>query len=602
MQKLRRISLWLALTCVIAALAITPAFAQESAPALTEVTTLARYFPATTPVFFSMRIDDDFLSQVSDLSERFFTLAGYDMQENLIEALDRVSADYPLGGGTYDETLGALLGDTVAVGLLDWGELFDDKSNNDYITPYLIALGIDDMQAANELIAYVVSFDDYVTESVVGFTLYRPTRETPYSESDPYVLVTNDAILFANLGESLPFADDTNSGMLLASASLASAPRFVEMQERLPEPSYSAFAYFDTTSIFDALTNSMIDVFGGSQFSQLMSAVAPTQAFGFTAMDGDVLIADLVQSSLDLAALAETGMAYAPMNAVNPAFTEHVRAGTPLVWHGSNFGGSVAQVLENLNTSLQMQIDAAQASGDSFTTNMLQEQRAAFGMMQAGVRGATGMNVEEIFGWMNGDYLFAFDFTPQFREIETPLDFPDAVPIEFAFVTAVTDADAAAASVAGLQEGITLLLNQIDDVDVTVVTVTMGGAEAVVFTIQDPSDMSEPFELMLAANDEVFVFGTIAMARHALNPDGGLNTSPDFTTASAYLVPDAAVNAYIFGDHLFEALDVVMNNMSDFERAQFNAFLLALSQAAASARINDDGSGYARFSLDLPLD
>ena len=83
----------------------------------------------------------------------------------------------------------------------------------------------------------------------------------------------------------------------------------------------------------------------------------------------------------------------------------------------------------------------------------------------------------------------------------------------------------------------------------TVSSETMVGTDVTVLTIKD-SQLPWPVELLLAANDDVFAFGTRSAVQTILSRDGGLSSNPAYVRAQDFVLKDNVSLVYLGTDGL----------------------------------------------------
>jgi hypothetical protein len=169
--------------------------------------------------------------------------------------------------------------------------------------------------------------------------------------------------------------------------------------------------------------------------------------------------------------------------------------------------------------------------------------------------------------------------------------------------------------VTGIGRGVDTLIDDfaadIDamDIDITRAEETIGGSEVITYTAIDRSgfNFQFPIELMVGANDDVFVLGTRGVVAPVLRGDGGLHETNAFTEAERrYLVDEAGVLMLANPDALmplanFWAISDPFNPAAGEQAQLIRNVLNAFSSATISGSNRENGSGVSRMTLSLNL-
>jgi len=124
----------------LSALLIAPA----AAAAPTDLNRLASWFPESTPVFVSLRTDDDYIAVWDSLLERLQGVVPNAEDVQLLgESLDNGIAE-AFGGGDFQSTIRPWLGEVASLGIISLETAFDDNRRNDDEVPVLAAVEITD--------------------------------------------------------------------------------------------------------------------------------------------------------------------------------------------------------------------------------------------------------------------------------------------------------------------------------------------------------------------------------------------------------------------------------------------------------------------------
>ncbi|MEP7290129.1 MAG: DUF3352 domain-containing protein [Chloroflexota bacterium] len=564
MKKLTWIVLALLLT--LGALAL-PAAAQD------EAHSLAQYFPEQTRLYMEFRTDEDTLQTLDALVTKVAELIpNSDMSASLMEMVDEGLAKMT-PDGSFATTVRPWLGDMAALGVTE----FDPDNMSNISENVTVAIAITDQAGAEDFFALAPDIDQYTVEAGDGYTLYTPNGSNP---DNPTLIFRSDVILLtssAALAETGGIIDAPLSGNAAFSTAL----------NLLPEASYPMSAYIDTPAFLDAVIQQAdnIDAAEMAIMNPLLDLLQP-QAIGLTLLDDRSLVMDIASPS---APDTGTSLAMGGSTPIDPAFAQYIPANTPFVIQSANLYGTYQATLENLRSFAEM----TDTSGGS--TNRQQMRMITFGINFV-VQGLTGLSSEEALGWMTGDYAFAVGLTPAFADSRNLMSASQSLPVDFALMLEVTDADAAQALYDGLSESLSGL-----DTDTVSVTATDDAIEVTL----TPDNSPFPIHLMIAHNDAVFVIGTERMVTAALDPQNGLDTDANYTAASGYFLDGANTVLYLSADGLRPLTRVMINesNSSDVRssgRDLKTALGLFDSVSISSATLPENAGLLARLVWTLP--
>ncbi|MDX2161220.1 MAG: DUF3352 domain-containing protein [bacterium] len=585
----------LILLALFLAVLVAPTAAQEPTPTTEDVTALAVHFPETAPVFIGWRVDDAYLTTLSDLLDGLNQTYDLGLNATLLEELDRISGAIPGIGGTYEEVFGSWLGDTIALGALSVAELYDDKPENDATTPWLVALDVDDSAAALEFWELALASMNYDVERTDNGTLFTPPP-SEFIGSQPVVLITDEALFLASVENALP---PNQTGGRLSDLAL-----FNDTIAELPAPQYNGVLFVNTALFFGALAQeggifSQMNMSGGlsQDYFDLLGSLISAQTWGFTILDGDSLVMDIAQPLGDLSPLEDFGLAGDfTLPPFDPAFARFIPAGTPVVLQAADLRSTLEINAANLETTLELQGDLLDQAAPGFDPEQIGAQLAQLGTL---FEGATGLDpVEDVIRWMDGDYAIVADFSETLREARTFDDTTAAFPVDFAvIIDASTDPAAAQTAAQEIGDAIRVLTQGEDEISVS--SETIGGVDVWVFAVEAP-DMQAPIEILLGADENVFVVGTRHFVQFALAPDGGLDSDASYQAANAYLVPDAALAAYIFGERLESGLQYFLDNARESDVQAARLLIGLFGQSSISSSFGDGTVSLARAVLTLP--
>jgi hypothetical protein len=544
------------------ALSVLPAAATPVA----DLTALAQYYPADTPVFGAIRTDAGYIETLDALLARLAAaIPGAGAPERLSAMLD-LAAQQVDPEGDFQSVFRTWLGDTAAFGLLSLDP--QDMSS----PPFIIALEVTNRTAAEDFA------DKFLRETDADFSVTTEDIFTLFEVENRNVAVAvTDQALF--LSETV----DTLRQLNTREARLNASATFTDTVGSLPNGDYDLVVYLDTPS----LMNAAADVSGQmpEQFNSILSATAP-QAFGLALVNGSDLLFDSVQLAGDTSALEEMGFVLpTEMAPINTDFAANIPADAPFVILGANLAQTYDLLIENLQAAMTLQAEMGNA-------DELEEFENGMRFLEIGVRGLTGLDLrEDILGWMTGGYGLFFNVNP------AALDDPDSVmPVDFGLVVEATDAAAAQAVVNGIEEAIT----QAEPENTTLTRETVAGVDALVITAE-PEDEPYPVEILVGSNEDVFVIGTRNAFTGVFETDGRLAAEPAFVEAQSHFLDDSAFVFY-FASQPFNALADALAASDDREMQEGAGFLRVLTALLDSGSItaswSEDGSR-GRFVLSL---
>ena len=555
--------------------AILPAAAQSTP----DLEALAAYYPQNTALYAAFRTDDAFIDELDAIRAHLEAVlpAGAMDDTTFREMLDAFAGQAG-SGDTFDSAVRSWLGDSASFGALSIDMLVNRQDEG----PFMIVVSITDRAEAQAYFAGIAPADRMVVDEQEGYTLITPT-----GQSEPAAVYIDDQVLIlTNKPETLPLRG-TPSPSLMDNAQFQSA------LAALPEPSYALLSYVDYHALMEANLSEMQDSASMSaSVGMSMDMLEPMldiiggMGFGLTVLDGHSLTAD-IGLGVDMSAMGDLAVDISAFAPFDPAFAEHLPAGTQMVMQSTNLAASVEQAFANI--ALAAEMAPAQSGQQPGPEEMLAGMNLAF-------RSMTGMELDDaILSWMTGQYAvgLTFDFEGLFQA--GPEDM--ARLLQFAFIAENTNGEGAQALVAGLQEGLTQLAAMDRSGSVTISEETIGGAPAILISATSRG-MRDPFELVIGGNESVFVIGTPAMARQALAPDGGLNSDAGYQEAAALALPGSPVLFYGSGDFLNAFIELGMLGRamySDAPELEVGPIFSSLGMSA----VYDDVTVTTRMAVSL---
>lgn len=493
-----------------AALLGAPVTARPSA----DLAALARFFPPQAPIFGVIRADDGYIETLDGLIARVLSKFPADAVPpglSLRAALDQLAGE--AGVGDFRSSIRPWLGDRLAFGILTLDSL-------DAAPPaFVIAADVRDRAAAEAF------WQGLLERSNATFTEVRDGSYTLYAmdASDPERggLLITDEVLLLGVG-------NLRRLLVTREARLNQAPAFTGTLDLLPAGDYNALLYLDLPSIMAANNDAGTRMLAG--------AVGPA-AIGLTLLDGRSLVADIGIARSAANPLAAMGFELPSAQPIDPAFAAQLPARTSLLVQAAN-----------VNTLFESFLAAARLSGSTSD----QEFERGLNQLRLSVRGVTGLRLEEdILDWMTGDYaLFVTIDQQAIRRLITQALMDEtpalaALPLGFGLVVEATDPAKARALAAGLGQALPQLVAQAPEVTITAAAI--GGEDVTVIRVDAPLDPARmpPLEIVIGANDSVFLIATRPEAKAILSGIPGLNQDAAYAAAARYLLDDATTVWYM---------------------------------------------------------
>lgn len=506
--------------CILGLLALGVFTSAAQAAQVADLAALAQYFPGDTPLFGAIRTDDTTIAELDSVLNRVLSklpegIAPPDF--SLQTALDQIARE--AGLGDFSE-MRAWLGDYAAA-----GRIVTDDPSTSASEGVLFVAQITDRAAAEAFWKGILDRSggqDYQVEESSAFTLYA-------IESDPPVegglLFTDDVML---LGVA-----DLPQLLLAREAKLAQNTTFQETLNLLPAQQYGGLIYFDPAALAEQSRGS----------DGLAATLLGQQAVGFTLLDERSLVMDVASRLGDLSALENLGLSLPSLQPVSPAFAANIPADVSLLAHATN-----------IKALYDAFIETARATAEREGTSP-EEIEQGLNQLTFAVRGFTGLDLEDdILSWMTGDFaLFVSldaqaitDAVMQGMRGETPR--MEELPVNAGLVIEATDPAKARA----LADGIARALPQLTarDENVTISQEQIGGVEVSVISapVELEDDFKVPLDIIIGANDDVFLIATRDSATAILEGRPGFGSTPQFAEVTRTLGNAPTSLWYISGD------------------------------------------------------
>ncbi|HRE48352.1 MAG TPA: DUF3352 domain-containing protein [Aggregatilineales bacterium] len=518
---------------LIAALTLTTLPFNSTAAQSREADKLAAYMPANTDVFLSIRTDDAYLATLEALISRLAAkIPGVQLPESFLRKglHDLFGAAFRLD---FEKEVRSWLGSRVAIGL-SASRLMG--RNVDQTTIFTFAAEVTDRAKAEAFITLILKDVPSVERLTMGdYTAFVVRINTPY-----YILVGDTALIF---GSEAQVAVPLGKGEALTSLS-----RYIRAAGELPEAEYNLYAYLDMGTIFSTLKQSMGGMGGtgaGNPFDQPIIASLEAITIGGTLLsDGKTLALDFAQT-YDLDIGKRTGLVLPYTTPVQTSFLKHIPQDAGMLIQIADLN----QLYEAALALLESQLPPDQRE------RMMRQ-------LTDSVREATGLDLAtDIMGWMQKDtaIFLSYDSTAPNMLLQGVKQEP--VSLKALNVGIVIDTSADPEKAKNMAKVIGDLLVKASDrpapnSPVTVSREQINGAiPAVTLTFTAPT-LAEPVELLIAANDQVFVVGTRKAVEGVFSGVPGLDGSATYAAAAKVMVANPTQVLYI-GENGWDALSLI---------------------------------------------
>ncbi|MGB1287455.1 MAG: DUF3352 domain-containing protein [Aggregatilineales bacterium] len=524
--------------------------------------TLAEQFPADTVAYARLRTDDAYIQQLDNL-QLFEGLPIDGLPEGMSIAglLDMAIGDM-MPGETFATAIRPWLGDNAAVGLFNADVLFDAVSDNDNQAGIAAVIQIQSKADATAFFDTMMQGAITPTEDS-GYTVYTiaPSPEAP-------IILLNDSrmIITTAAGRAM---------MMAEGAKLNSTALFNETAAMLPADNYNILIYADTSRIQRGVFNSMRGTLPTEQQSLINAVIdfAGQQAIGFTIQDERSLIIDVVQNAGDTTTLRTEGITLVGASTpVNTALLNRIPGNA-----GAVFAVSDVRAVYHLMTENAEEITMLQGQDAQMVTQPITE--------LSGMLASAGLNLDEdILSWLNGTtVIYSVYDMPQ----------PDAAALYALNLDAGLMIEAT--DPAKAQNLVDVLAMQLTETGAPIMREDIGGANAIVLEIPE-TQLTPPVELVIGANDAVFVIGTRAATTPVLVGDGNFVGSAGYLQAAPYLLSDAKSIAYLDTQGATLIADVMS---SSSPQVSYRALAERLASSSISTTGDIDANSMIRLVLTL---
>lgn len=483
---------------------------------------LARFMPTDTAIFFSLRVDDGYVSELDAVLQKIISKLppGAVPPISLKTQIDQLLST---ANSALQTDVRSWLGGHIAIGVAGINVFFDRDRANDADAQVIIAVEITDKakaEAAIDSVLKLANLTEQFTKSGTDAITYE-TQNAPIE-----IMLMGDALLLG-----------TKNGVrstLQRDAKLNTNAAFTEAFALLPANPYNINVYTDPGAIFRALPPEMLAQAGLPEPFRALYNSPMGLAIGLTILDGRSLVIDTASYLSDPTAFAGLGMGLNDFKPVDATFADLLPANTVASVHLSNLNG----FYDALISTIRLQAGAMNLSEEDINRQL--------GQIGAAFKFATGLELkDEFLSWMTEDFALFMSATPTAvgapslaRSLVAGDQTTSLAGIGMGLLVKVTDPAKAANAIAKMGDSFTNLLGSQQGV-----TVTKGEGQ---FTLAlTAPGLAEPVEIVFGANDKVFVIATKAEAEMALAGKGGFMGSAGYTDAAKYILPNAVQVWYL---------------------------------------------------------
>jgi len=560
-----------------------PASAQVQPEKFSTLVDAARFFPSSTPFYFSIRTD---VGYIDTLNEVFVAVQERTIETALTlpDGLDMLFQE--LGAEDFQNSVAPWLGDYAAFGVFPLDLLTDYSYSNDTVE-YGLLIKVTNRESATEFMRTLLMTDanmfTWREESTEAYTRFE-------AEEDYYhdmVIITDNHLIVTNTTKLIPPTP--------VNGSLLDTYAFEDALNAMPADAYNFVMYVDIPTLQSYMMASNDYV----RFHSRLQSLLFTQMMGPIAMagkieNGNVLILDTVVSSGNMVGMERLGMNMPPNIVVNPEFATTIPADSIFALHGTSPLQYGDYFRDNL-LAMWRYLSASEFNPeyDAKIQEMVAQGYVAFGRVADAIfANLTGMSLENDFAnWMSRDYVWFMRSNP---EIDNP-----NFPIDTAFVFQVTDGAQSVESMRNLVRSLPITLRTLGVRGVSFRETTIEGADALLINIHGYSMEDKPvLELAISANETIFAIGTVRAVTDSIR--GG--STGGFALAQAYILPNA--NAVLY-DSSINALPLarwgLAQDRNNANRQSVEAIVNLLGEGVISSATLEDGTKIVRTVQILNL-
>lgn len=377
---------------------------------------------------------------------------------------------------------------------------------------------------------------------------------------------------------------DTLTPPMTVRGNLARTNAFADTLNNMPADAYNFVAFLDVP-VLQSYINASSRIY--SYNSRPLNNLLFLQSIGTIAVagkieNGNALILDAVLSMDNTIGMERLGLPMPPDLTVNPEFANIIPADAIFAVHGVSplaygdyFRDSAIAVWRYLSAS------EFNPEYDAQIEMWVNQGYVALGRIADAIfANMTGLSLERDFAnWLSGDGVFFMRSNP---ELDNPI-----FPIDMAFVSQVTDGEQSLASIRRLVRALPITLRTLGLRSVTYSETKIADADALMLSFHDYSVSNKTiFELVISANENVFVIGTLRAVEDVLTG----RTGGAFPQSQAYILPDANIVLY---DNAVNALPlvrwIVIQERSNPNRQVIEAGVNVLGEGVISLTTLDNG-------------
>ena len=475
---------------------------------------LERYFPEDTIFYGAIQIDSEQIALWDEL------LVGVNTQTSMLDTItpneqvnftsystlvlqQLVSPDM-----SFDEDIRPWLGNRLAAGGFFTGLDIPDSDA-------IVVLEITDKQMALDFITKVFDSPNLAVKYEQGqtkdFTILHPTLETTPSQFT--VLINNDALIFAQNQTAIDFIVNRNT------PSLNDSPVFWETIQQLPAETYQAFGYMNMSAILNGVERASLNTPHNQpdEVTNELLTIDAQQILGFSILNAQTFVVDYATNIRDMSALSDLGYNLQGTSAIDKNFLAHIPEDAALVIQGTDIA-TIYQLLTDMGQATSVTL------GGMLSANNLNQMELVFG-------GLTGIDLQnDLLSWLTGEYALFLSYdalppgTPSLLLSEY---FPNQkfdLNIQAGLLVEVTDLAKAQNFVEKLATSSSLLAG------IETHRETLLGTNALILSVPH-EQLNDPIEIIITANDTLFIVATREATIEILNGQGDFNQTSTFVNS-----------------------------------------------------------------------
>ncbi len=515
-------------------------------------TGLERFFPEDAALYAAIRTDADNIAILDDLAERFnftTTTSGFSALPDgvpvTVTGAIEMGLQLVMPDMDFETGIRPWLGDMMAVGAFSLDTL------EEWDLGAAVIVEITDRAGAvafiEQLLAAHPSPDNYTQSTEGDYTSYV---YHPMYGPDSIFLVNDEILIYAT-------SPPTSEVMLAGFArTLADSAAYRETMDLLPEESYNAVAYINTSSLLNSIDPALANTpTGQPQYvTDTLMTIDAQQAFGLAWLDDRSVVVDAALNVRDISELLDLGFSLQGTGPVNRDFLAHVPADATIVIQGTG-----------VKTIYELFTEIAKLQSSAEVDAMLLQLEAALSI--------AGLNLQEdILDWLTGDYALFVSYdapAPGAPSLFTSYYFPDELVdpgvIQAGLIIEATDPAKALHVVDAAADFLTNMGSATSREQI-------GGANVVVISTQQ-LNLSVPMEIVIGADDNLFVIATREAATAIFNGQGGFKDSPGYVETQQYLLNNETTLLFVDGNVANLLGDFEIANNATFQEIYFNITL-----------------------------